>query len=196
MKSPILLIILLLIGAVLIQRSFRRSSMLSVYQRTNIAKTVKIMEMKILSSAFAHQRSIPVKYTCDGEKINPPLEITGVPENAKSLALIMDDPDVPKDLRPDGMYVHWILWNIDPKTESITEHSVPAGAVEGVTTAGNPGYRGPCPPDREHRYFFKLYALDTILVMDSSADKVALENAMQGHIVAQAELVGVYDRKR
>ena len=154
------------------------------------------MGLQITSHAFNHQERIPTKFTCDGENISPALHFVGVPENAKSLVLIMDDPDVPKNLRPDGMYVHWVLWNIDPKTESIAENSVPVGAVNGTTSADRPGYRGPCPPDREHRYFFKLYALDTMLALEASSTKSHLEEAIRGHILTQAELIGLYDRHR
>ncbi len=147
--------------------------------------------MRFESSAFAHLGTIPEKYTCDGENVNPPLVWSGAPEKTKSLALIMDDPDA-----PGGIWVHWLLWNIDPRTTSIAEHSVPAGAVQGMTSFGQSAYGGPCPPDREHRYFFKLYALDTLISLPSSALKAKVKQMMQGHILAQAELIGLYDRKR
>lgn len=150
--------------------------------------------MNIESNAFAYNGKIPAKYTCDGENVNPPLAWSSAPENTKSLVLIMDDPDVPKYIREDGLWVHWTLWNIAPEIRTIEENSVPQGAVEGMTTFGKPGYGGPCPPDREHRYFFKLYALDTMLSLPSFATKNELEKAMQNHILAQAELVGVYER--
>lgn len=151
--------------------------------------------MRIESSAFTHNSAIPAKYTCDGENINPPLAWNGVPKETKSLALIMDDPDVPKHVRKDGLWVHWTLWNIAPDIQTIAENSVPDGAMQGMTTSGRLSYGGPCPPDREHRYFFKFYALDIILSLPSSTTKDELEQAMQGHILAQTELVGVYDRK-
>lgn len=150
--------------------------------------------MNIESIAFAYNGKIPAKYTCDGENVNPPLVWSSAPENTKSLALIMDDPDVPKHIRADGLWVHWTLWNITSETRNIAENSVPQGVVQGMTTFGHSGYGGPCPPDREHRYFFKLYALDTMLSLPSSATKDELERTMQGHILAQAELVGVYNR--
>lgn len=147
--------------------------------------------MELSSPAFAHNGSIPSLYTCDGEDRNPPLKISGVPLHAKSLVLIHDDPDAPM-----GTWVHWLLWNIDPETEEIPEDSVPQGAVEGTTSWGKTGYGGPCPPSGTHRYLFKLYALDTLLGLPSSADKDRLERALEGHIIAQAELIGLYQRSR
>lgn len=147
-------------------------------------------QMKITSSAFANNQMIPSKYTCDGGNVNPSLEISDVPKSAKSLALIMDDPDAPA-----GIWVHWTLWNIDPKTSEIAEHSVPPGAAQGVTSFGKPGYGGPCPPSGTHRYFFKLYALDLRLDLSEAASKAELEGAMREHILEQSELTGLYSRK-
>ncbi len=145
--------------------------------------------MKIQSPAFEHNQTIPPKYTCDGEDINPLLAISDVPENAKSLALIVDDPDAPM-----GTWVHWIVWNIDPATTEIAENSVPTGAVEGKTSWNRLGYGGPCPPSGTHRYFFKLYALDTTLDLPPGADKFQLESVMKNRIVDQTELIGLYSR--
>lgn len=147
------------------------------------------MIMQISSPAFTHNSDIPALYTCDGADRSPPLQISSVPSGAKSLVLIHDDPDAPM-----GTWVHWLLWNIDPKTEEIPEDSVPPGAVEGTTSWGKTGYGGPCPPSGTHRYFFKLYALDTLLALPPNAGKEKLEAAMQGHILAQGELVGLYGR--
>ena len=145
--------------------------------------------MRLESSAFKHSESIPKKYTCDGENINPELLIRDVPDGTKSLALIVDDLDAPV-----GLWVHWVVWNISPETKIIKEHSVPKGAMEGATSAGKPGYRGPCPPDGEHRYFFKLYALDTEINLPPDADKDSLEEEMVGHVLDKAELIGLYSR--
>jgi len=142
------------------------------------------------SPFFKHNEKIPSKYTCDGDNKNPPLSILGVPSEAKSLVLISDDPDAPV-----GTWVHWTLWNIDPKTTEIAENSVPQGAVEGITSFGNTGYGGPCPPSGIHRYFFKLYALDTVMNLNTSAKKNDIEEAMKTHILAQAELIGFYNRE-
>ena len=151
--------------------------------------------MKIESSAFENNGTIPEKYTCDGENISPPLEFTGIPNNAVSLVLLMDDPDVPTSLRPDGMFDHWVVWNIPAGTQGIAEGQVPDG-VEGKNTAGGNGYTGPCPPDREHRYFFKLYALDTTLELSPDSVKKDVEALMKGHVLEEAEIVGRYDRSR
>src|SRR6056297_2349089 len=145
--------------------------------------------MRIKSSAFKHTETIPSKYTCDGDDISPPLKIEEVPEEAKSLVLIVDDPDAPV-----GIWTHWTVWNINPKIEKIEEDSVPEGAVEGMTNFGSTGYGGPCPPGGEHRYFFKLYALDSELELDSSVDAEELEEAMNKHIIEKAELVGIYEK--
>lgn len=147
--------------------------------------------MRIRSPGFANNGSMPSKYTCEGVEINPPLEFIDVPDEAKSLALVFDDPDA-----PDGTWVHWLVWNIKPDTNHVDEDSVPDGAVEGATSFGEPGYGGPCPPDREHRYFFKLYALDTMLELPGTATLSDLEMAMDHHIIAEAELMGRYERKQ
>lgn len=146
--------------------------------------------MKIESAAFQHNQSIPSKHTCDGQNVNPPLTFSDIPAEAKSLVLINDDPDAPA-----GTWVHWTVWNISPTTTQIPENSVPQGAVEGITSFRKPGYGGPCPPSGTHRYFFKLYALDRTLDLDQSATKQELEKAMEGHIVTQTELIGLYNRK-
>lgn len=146
--------------------------------------------MKLESPAFEHNQKIPSKHTCDGKNINPPLKIESVPEATKSLVLIMDDPDAPR-----GTWVHWTLWNISPDTKEIPENSILAGAIEGVTSFGKPGYGGPCPPSDTHRYFFKLYSLDTTLELSPQADKALLETAVEGRILDKAELVGLYSRR-
>ena len=159
--------------------------------------------MQITSSVFLHNAAIPSKYTCDGVNVSPPLEISGVPEEAKSLALIMDDPDAPQ-----GTWVHWTVWNITSYTKEIPENgipnlapwdpnspAIPLPAVEGVTSFGKPGYGGPCPHSGTHRYFFKLYALDITIDLPPSAKKEDAERAMEGHILASAELVGLYSRE-
>ena len=154
--------------------------------------------MKLSSPAFAHNEKIPSKYTCDGANVNPELHISGVPANAKSLALIFDDPDIPDFVREKfkvSAWDHWVVFNMPTTTTTIKENSQPSG-VAGKNTSAGLGYQGPCPPDKEHRYFFKLYALDTTLPLKQGATKSDVEKAMQGHIVAQAELVGKYERVR
>lgn len=145
--------------------------------------------MIIKSKAFENNEKIPAKYTCDGENINPPLEIEGMPQEAQSLVLISDDPDAPA-----GTWVHWLVWNIDPTTKKIEENSVPSGASEGITSFGRPGYGGPCPPSGTHHYYFKVYALDSKLDLSPAGNIDDLERAMDGHILDKAEIVGLYSR--
>lgn len=144
--------------------------------------------MKIKSPEFEHNQSIPSRFTCEGEDINPPLIIEDIPQEAKSLALIMDDPDAPM-----GTWVHWIVFDL-PLLSKIEENSIPG--KQGLNNAGKRDYHGPCPPSGTHRYFFKIYALDTVLNLKEGISKGQLEKAMQGHILAQAELVGLYKRKK
>lgn len=149
--------------------------------------------MKLTSKAFKDKGIIPSVYSCEGRNINPPLDISEVPSNAKSLVLICDDPDVPKSRRPDGMYDHWIIYNMPPNTHHLAEHSKPPG-IQGQSTNGKNEYVGPCPPDREHRYFFKLYALDKMLDLGPGATKKEVEKAMHGHTIAHCELMGRYEQ--
>lgn len=149
--------------------------------------------MKIESSAFLDGEAIPSKYTCDGSNINPSLSFSDIPSNTQSLALLMEDPDVPVSIRSDGMWNHWVVFNIPPETRKIGEGSEPKG-IQGITTSNSLGYGGPCPPDREHRYFFKLYALDTILDLSEGATKEEVIKVMEGHILSSAELIGKYER--
>lgn len=145
--------------------------------------------MKIESPAFKDNELIPPEYTCDGENVNPPLIIGDVPVNAKSLVLIVDDPDA-----PGGTFIHWTVWNISPDTKEIPENSCPENAAEGMTDSGRPGYCAPCPPYGTHRYFFKLFALDITLDLDASARIADIEHKMEENIVAKAQLVGLYRR--
>ena len=149
------------------------------------------MKMKLTSSAFENNQYIPFKYACDGANINPPLSIAGVPEGTESLVLIVDDPDA-----PSGDWVHWTIFNIPPNAKEIKEGGgAPAGSIESKTNFRNTGYGGPCPPSGIHHYQFKLYALDSVLNLDASADKKDIEKSMTGRILAQDLLVGLYERK-
>jgi Raf kinase inhibitor-like YbhB/YbcL family protein len=153
--------------------------------------------MQIASSAFQNSERIPEKYTCDGEHfLSPPLSITNVPETAQSLVLIVDDPDVPKTLRADGNFTHWVVFNISPTISLIREGEV-IGTL-GTNTRGESRYTGPCPPTEyepsTHRYFFKLYALDTTLDLEEGASKENVEDAVHNHIIATAEIIGTYSR--
>lgn len=153
------------------------------------------MQLALTSPAFTHGQPIPRKYTCDGEDVSPPLSWTGVPPDAKSLALIADDPDAPV-----GTWVHWVLFDIPPDKGGLPEH-VPATAesdgagVHGSNSWQHLGYGGPCPPGGTHRYFFKLYALDTLLALPTGAGKAQLLSAMEGHVLARTELMGTYQRR-
>lgn len=176
----IAIIIIIIIGAVfcvLRSTTFKRSEI--VYKN-----------MKIYSTDFGAGEFIPKKFTCDDQDINPELIIEDVPNNAKSLVLIVDDPDAPM-----GTWTHWTVWNISPDTNIIRQGEVPAGAFEGQTDFGRPGWGGPCPPaGKSHRYFFRVFALDTKLDLNTGASRQDLELAMKDHILDQAEFFGLYQR--
>ena len=154
--------------------------------------------MKLTSTAFADGGEIPQTYTCEGRDISPSLLWSGVPTNAQSLALIVDDPDAPDPAAPTTTWVHWVLLDIAPEAGGIAESAkpTPAGAREGLNDWNRTRYGGPCPPIGRHRYFFKLYALDTTLPKLTRPTKAELEHAMKGHALASAELMGTYQKKR
>lgn len=156
------------------------------------------MEMTITSSAFDHQGSIPKVFTCEGRDVSPPLAWSGVPAEAKSLVLIVDDPDAPDPAAPRMTWVHWLLYNLPASSSGLAEgvQSLPAGALDGLNDWKRTGYGGPCPPIGRHRYFHKLYALDVVLPDLEKPGKKVLEQAMQGHIIAQAQLLGTYQKGR
>ncbi|MEK6939148.1 MAG: YbhB/YbcL family Raf kinase inhibitor-like protein [Nanoarchaeota archaeon] len=152
--------------------------------------------MKLTSPAFVEGGKIPSKYTCDGQNVNPPLVFSDVPAKAKSLVLIMDDPDIPDFVKQKfsiQVWDHWVVFNIPPETKEVAEGKDPQGRL-GKNTGGKNAYGGPCPPDREHRYFFKLYALDTELDLPEGASKAEVEKAMKNHVLAEAKLMGRYER--
>jgi hypothetical protein len=181
------IIIIVIIAAIMAYFFFINNKNISVDQSFNQDRSV-LTNMKISSNAFEHMGLIPSIYTCDGANINPSLNFDSVPTETKGLVLIMDDPDAPM-----GTWDHWVVFNIPPDTKEIKEGSEPAG-TQGITSFRKTGYGGPCPPDREHRYFFKLYALDTLLDLPEGSAKKKVEAAMQGHILAEAELIGRYTR--
>lgn len=158
------------------------------------------MTLRITSPVFAADGDIPEKYTCQGEDIAPPLHWEGVPDNAKSLVLIVDDPDAPDPAAPRMTWVHWLLYNIPPESsglpEGATASDLPPGTLEGVNDWQRAGYGGPCPPIGRHRYFHKLYALDTLLPDLKQPDKSALEAAMKEHVIEQSQLIGCYEKSR
>jgi Raf kinase inhibitor-like YbhB/YbcL family protein len=155
----------------------------------NIIKIKMKQVMTISSSAFSNNGTIPSEYTCDGKNISPPLTISNVPKNAQSLAIIVDDPDAPK-----GTVTHWTVWNISPQ-KSQFETGEKINFSQGITIFGTTGYGGPCPPSGTHRYFFKLYALDTVLQIVDGSTKENLEQAMNGHVIQQSTLIGEYSRR-
>jgi len=148
-----------------------------------------LISMRLLSPEFKNNEIIPGKFTCDGLNISPELKIYGIPDNAVSLALILDDPD-----SIGGNWSHWVMWNIDPKTDTIAENTVPAGAIVGKSDFGENKYGGPCPPSGSHRYVFHLYALDIKLDIAPNSTKADLLKAMENHLIAETELMGVYSR--
>jgi Raf kinase inhibitor-like YbhB/YbcL family protein len=148
-------------------------------------------KMKITSAAFQENGNIPAKFTCDGADVNPALHVEATPVGAKSLVLIVDDPDA-----PSGLFTHWIVWNIDPKTTEIGESATLQGGVQGTNDFGKSGYGGPCPPSGTHRYYFKIFALDRMLDLKPTAKRAELDAAMRGHVIAQGELMGRYSRKK
>ena len=151
--------------------------------------------MNLSSSAFRANQPIPARHTCDGEDVPPPLTWQGVPAGTRSLALIIDDPDAPDPKHPQQVWVHWVVYNLPADCAGLTEAAaLPPGARIGRNDWNRPDYGGPCPPIGRHRYFHKLYALDTVLPDLKQPSKAQLEQAMQGHILAQAELVGTYER--
>ena len=154
------------------------------------------MTLKVTSTAFQEDGMIPPKYTADGEDMSPPLAWEGLPEKTKSVAIIVDDPDAPM-----GTWVHWLIWNIPPAMTSLPENMppddrLPNGMRQGTTDFGRTGYGGPAPPSGTHRYYFRVYALDTMLDLPPGAVRQELEKAMKGHILAEGQLMGKYSRKR
>jgi len=146
-------------------------------------------KLSVESPAFENNKFIPAKYTCDGDDVNPPLTIEGVPEGTKSLVLIVDDPDAPM-----GIWNHWVVWGIPPNARKIEENTVPG--TEGISTSRKHAYSGPCPPYGTHRYFFKVYALDAKLNLNANSTKKDVEKAMQSHVLAEGDLVGLYRRSQ
>jgi Raf kinase inhibitor-like YbhB/YbcL family protein len=181
---------------------------LSVHQNTRLAVILlatillilrgdTVMAMTLNSPAFKQNGHIPAKYTCEGEDVSPPLAWEGVPNGAKSLVLIIDDPDAPDPKAPKMVWVHWVVYNIPPETRALPENAgkagLPQGTLLGLNDFKKTGYGGPCPPIGRHRYFHKLYALDITLDL-RGATKSQIERAMRGHVLANAELIGTYQK--
>jgi len=153
--------------------------------------------LTLTSPAFEPGGKIPSKYTCEGDDVSPPLRIAGAPDGTKSFALILDDPDAPDPKAPKRVWVHWVVYNLPPDITALAENvgsgGVPAGTTAGINDWTQTGYQGPCPPIGRHRYFHKLYALDTVLPA-AAMSKAALEAAMEGHVLARVELMGTYQK--
>lgn len=145
--------------------------------------------INLSSAAFFHGEAIPSKYTCEGENINPPLTISDLPKQTASLVVIVEDPDA-----PGGLFNHWTVWNIPPHHTTIIENERPG--MEGMNSFGKPGYGGPCPPSGTHRYFFRIYALSTILELPPDANSAHVKHALRQHLLAEGELMGTYSRKK
>ncbi len=156
------------------------------------------MALKVTSPTFQPGGSIPSKYTCEGQDVSPPLAWSGSPASTKTFALIVDDPDAPDPAKPQRVYVHWVLYNLPAMTTALPENAskkgLPKGALQGKNDWGKTGYGGPCPPIGRHRYFFKLYALDTELTGLSSPTKADVERAIKGHVVDSGELIATYQK--
>jgi hypothetical protein len=157
-------------------------------------------ELTITSTSFKNNEEIPIRHTCEGADVSPEVSWTGVPSRAKSLALIVDDPDAPDPAAPKKTVTHWLLYNMPTKTttlpEGVSTDELPAGTLQGINEGQRTGYSGPCPPVGQHRYFFKLYALDAKLPDMKQPTKAALEKAIKGHVIARAELIGLYQKQR
>ena len=170
----------------------------SLVLMANLLHAEENMTLMLKSSAFDSGGEIPSRYTCEGEDVSPPLVWTGVPDTARSLVLIIDDPDAPDPKAPKMIWVHWVLYNIPPDVSGLPEGIVPAklppGTVEGLNDWKRIGYGGPCPPIGRHRYFHKLYVLDTVLEGMNTPTKAKVEAAMKGHVIAQTELMGTYQK--
>lgn len=151
---------------------------------------IHMTDLILESSAFMNGNEIPRKYGYKNTNINPPLTIKGTPQNTKSLVIIMDDPDAMGVV--GKIWVHWVVWNIEPSTKEIKENSIPVGAIQGKTDFGEIGYGGPAPPDKEHTYIFKLYALDNTLTLNEGVSKTDVEKSMKNHIIVESRLVGKY----
>lgn len=183
----IIVIIILILAAVIIYRY--SGSRTKTFKASETNSTNTTTPMTISSPAFLDNQGIPQKYSCDGEGINPPLVFSGLPSQAKSLALVVEDPDAPV-----GTWVHWVMWNIPPATGEIGENSLPAGATQGQGSSGQNVFGAPCPPSGVHHYIFNLFALDADLTLPSYSTAENLQAAMGGHIIDKAQLIGLYGK--
>lgn len=172
----------------------------TVCMPTGLPRAEDTMSLTITSSAFTDGGEIPARHTCQGDDISPPLAWSGVPGAARSLVLIVDDPDAPDPKAPRMTWVHWVLYNLPPQAtglpEGVAPDELPGGTGQGINSWNRTGYGGPCPPIGRHRYFHKLYALDTVLDLSGKPAGKTVEAALRGHVIGQAELVGTYQKSR
>jgi Raf kinase inhibitor-like YbhB/YbcL family protein len=193
MKRIILLLFFALVFIAIILYSFisrQQQPKLNLPPVEKTTATIPMRQLSISSPAFGEKGKIPPKYTCDGEDISPPLTFSDIPDDTQSLALIVEDPDA-----PGKTWVHWVVFNISPHITEVHEDSIPLDGIETVTDFGQKGYGGPCPPTGTHRYYFKLYALDAALDITEDVTREEIEHAMEGHILEEAELIGLYSRE-
>ena len=173
-----------------------RRSLDELALQSAMATSTQALTLSLSSSAFESGDTMPSEYTCDADEVSPPLSVAGAPEGTRSFVLIMEDPDVPKIVKPDGVFLHWLVFNIPSEMQEVPEGGMVG--VSGHNGMGKEGYIGPCPPPQyepsEHRYFFKLYALDSMLGLSAGATKEEVMQAMQGHILGETELMGRYKR--
>lgn len=179
------IIITLSVLSVIVTINFQQNGL----KKPGSSQKISMQTIKLTSPSFENNTTIPARFTCDGENVNPPLGIGKAPSDTKSLTLIMDDPDAPV-----GVWDHWIKFNIPPDTKVIEEDREPEG-ISGKGSGGNLSYQGPCPPSGVHHYIFKIYALDTALALPEGSSKAAVESAMSEHILGKGELVGFYSRQ-
>ena len=173
-----------------------RRSLDELALQSAMATSTQALTLSLSSSAFESGDTMPSEYTCDADEVSPPLSVAGAPEGTRSFVLVMEDPDVPKIVKPDGVFLHWLVFNIPSEMQEVPEGGMVG--VSGHNGMGKEGYIGPCPPPQyepsEHRYFFKLYALDSMLGLSAGATKEEVMQAMQGHILGETELMGRYKR--
>ncbi len=184
------LVILLVVILLIVSSLFIFLGLKSRQTKNNPEKTEREEIMKVTSPVFTQEEQMPEDYTCDGENVNPPLNIVNLPAGTQSLAIIVDDPDA-----PGGDFSHWLVWNINPQTKEIMEDSVPENAVVGTNDFKKMEYDGPCPPSGTHRYVFKVLALGTKLELGEGATREELDEAMDEHVLDSAELIGLYSHK-
>lgn len=185
---------LLIVGVCVYLSAYQHGPVSTLQTASTTKGIVPMTTLTVLSPAFEHEGLIPSKYTCDGDNVSPPLAIDGIPKGTVSLVLVVEDPDVPWTIREDGVWDHWVVFNMPPDTTRIAEGEIPQGTL-GRTTQGVRAYGGPCPPDGEHRYLFRVYALDTWLRLPEGSTKKEVLEMSKGHVLESTTLMGRYRRE-